>query len=101
MSSSVQPVGSAGGPGHDPGSVDPAAKPVRRSFTAEYRARVVAEYAATSHGGEVATDLPSHITDTQAKETVEQMRLGYRTAWACRPTARCRLSAHMPPLNRV
>ena len=27
MSSSVQPVGSAGGPGHDPGSVDPAAKP--------------------------------------------------------------------------
>src|SRR5450631_3329605 len=52
-SSSVQPVGSAGGPGDDPGSVDPAAKPVRRSFTAEYRARVVAEYAAAPHGGEV------------------------------------------------
>jgi transposase len=50
MSSSVQPVGSAGDPGHDPGAVDPAAKPVRRSFTAEYRARVVAEYAAAPHG---------------------------------------------------
>src|SRR5664279_6111314 len=54
MSSSVQPVGSAGGPGHDLGSVDPAPKPVRRSFTAEYRAQVVAEYAAAPHGEKAA-----------------------------------------------
>ena len=42
--------------GEDPGSgpvvsvADPAARPVRRSFTAEYRARVVAEYEAAPHG---------------------------------------------------
>ena len=42
MSSSVQPSVPDGGPDPAPvGSVDPAAKPVRRSFTAEYRARVV------------------------------------------------------------
>jgi transposase-like protein len=31
-------------------AVDPAARPFRRSFTAEYRARVVAEYEAAPHG---------------------------------------------------
>ena len=50
MSSSVQSLGLAGGPDPDAGSVDPAARPVRRSFTAEFRARVVAEYAAAPHG---------------------------------------------------
>lgn len=29
---------------------DPAAKPVRRTYTAEYRARVLAEYEAAPHG---------------------------------------------------
>lgn len=29
---------------------DPAAKPVRRTYTAEYRARVLAEYEAAEHG---------------------------------------------------
>ncbi len=29
---------------------DPAARPFRRSFTAEYRARVIAEYEAAPHG---------------------------------------------------
>ncbi len=51
MSSSVQPSVPDGGPDPAPvGSVDPAAKPVRRSFTAEYRARIVAEYEAAPHG---------------------------------------------------
>ena len=35
-------------------AVDPAARPVRRSFTAEYRARVVAEYEAAPHGQKAA-----------------------------------------------
>ena len=30
--------------------VDPAPKPIRRSFTTEYRHRVVAEYEAAPHG---------------------------------------------------
>jgi len=36
------------------GVVDPAARPVRRSFTAAYRARVVAEYEAAPHGSKAA-----------------------------------------------
>jgi transposase len=32
------------------GSVDPAPRPTRRSFTAEYKAAVVAEYEAAPHG---------------------------------------------------
>ena len=34
-------------------SVDPAVRPVRRTYPAEYRARVLAEYEAAAHGGEV------------------------------------------------
>ncbi len=34
--------------------MDPAARPVRRSFTAAYRARVVAEYEAAPHGQKAA-----------------------------------------------
>jgi len=34
--------------------VDPAARPVRRSFTAAYRAKVVAEYEAAPHGSKAA-----------------------------------------------
>ena len=68
MSSSVQPVGSAGGPGDDPGSVDPAAKPVRRSFTAEYRARVVAEYAAAPHGEKSAVLRREGLYQSQIRE---------------------------------
>jgi len=68
MSSSVQPVGSARGPGDDPGSVDPAAKPVRRSFTAEYRARVVAEYAAAPHGEKSAVLRREGLYQSQIRE---------------------------------
>ena len=32
------------------GSVDPAPRPTRRTFTAEYKARIVAEYEAAPHG---------------------------------------------------
>ena len=32
------------------GSVDPAQRPTRRTFTAEYKARIVAEYEAAPHG---------------------------------------------------
>lgn len=45
MSSSKQPSGQSGS-----GPVDPAPRPTRRSFTAEYKAAVVAEYEAAPHG---------------------------------------------------
>ena len=54
MSSSVQPSEPTVGSDPDAGSVDPGAKPVRRSFTADYRARVVAEYEAAPHGEKAA-----------------------------------------------
>lgn len=52
MSSSVPALQGSAGPatGIPDGVPDPAARPVRRSFTAEYRARVVAEYEAAPHG---------------------------------------------------
>jgi len=34
----------------DPGLVDPAPRPTRRTFTADYKARIVAEYEAAPHG---------------------------------------------------
>jgi len=46
--SSALPSPSAGG------VVDPAARAVRRSFTAAYRAKVVAEYEAAPHGSKGA-----------------------------------------------
>ena len=45
MSSNKQPPKSTG-----QGPVDPAPRPTRRSFTAEYKAAVVAEYEAAPHG---------------------------------------------------
>ena len=54
MSSSVQPSEPTVGSDPDAVSVDPGAKPVRRSFTADYRARVVAEYEAAPHGEKAA-----------------------------------------------
>src|SRR5680860_606359 len=35
-------------------ALDPSARPFRRTFTAEYRARVVAEYEAAPHGEKAA-----------------------------------------------
>jgi transposase-like protein len=45
VSSSKRPSGQNGS-----GPVDPASRPSRRSFTAEYKAAVVAEYEAAAHG---------------------------------------------------
>jgi len=49
-SSMQQETDTAGGPE----AVNPAPNPVRRSFTTEYRARVVAEYEAAPHGEKAA-----------------------------------------------
>jgi transposase len=56
VSSNVPALQDVDDPGAGPagGLVDPGARPVRRSFTAEYRARVVAEYEAAPHGHKAA-----------------------------------------------
>lgn len=52
MSSSVSALSGIGDHVVDPvgAAFDPSARPFRRTFTAEYRARVVAEYEAAPHG---------------------------------------------------
>jgi transposase len=69
MSSSVQPLGAGWGPDPVPqGAADPAAKPVRRSFPAEYRARVVAEYEAAPHGEKSAVLRREGLYQSQIRE---------------------------------
>lgn len=68
MSSSGQPSELVGGPDRDAGSVDPAARPVRRSFTAEYRARVVAEYEAAPFGEKSAVLRREGLYQSQIRE---------------------------------
>ena len=48
--------------------VDPAPRPVRRSFTAAYRARVVAEYEAAPHGSKAAVLRREGLYQSQVRE---------------------------------
>jgi len=50
------------------GGDDPAPKPTRRSFTAEYRARILAEYEAAPHGEKSAVLRREGIYQTQVAE---------------------------------
>jgi transposase len=50
------------------GVPDPAARPVRRSFTAEYRARVVAEYEAAPRGSKAAVLRREGLYQSQIRE---------------------------------
>ncbi len=73
MSSSVQAaeVGSSGSADSDL-VADPAAKPIRRSFTAEYRAQVVAEYKAAPHGEKAGVLRREGLYQSQVREWREQ-----------------------------
>ncbi len=53
------------------GVVDPAARPVRRSFTAAYRARVVAEYEAAPHGKKAAVLRREGLYQSQVRRWTE------------------------------
>ena len=48
--------------------MDPAARPVRRSFTAAYRAKVVAEYEAAPHGRKAAVLRREGLYQSQVRE---------------------------------
>src|SRR3954454_18395804 len=50
------------------GPVDPAPRPTRRSFTAEYKARVVAEYEAAPHGEKSAVLRREGLFHSHVKE---------------------------------
>lgn len=47
---------------------DPAARPVRRSFTAEFRARVVSEYESAEHGEKTAVLRREGLYQSQIRE---------------------------------
>lgn len=67
MSSSVSALQGSPDPADD-GVPDPAARPVRRSFTAEYRTRVVAEYEAAPHGQKAAVLRREGLYQSQIRE---------------------------------
>jgi transposase-like protein len=69
MSSNVEATEVVGSGSADAEVVaDPASKPVRRSFTAEYRARVVAEYAAAPHGAKAGVLRREGLYQSQVRE---------------------------------
>lgn len=71
MSSNIPPLPDAGdqpAAGQTEAVADPAARPVRRSFTAEYRARVVAEYEAAPHGSKAAVLRREGLYQSQIRE---------------------------------
>jgi len=51
--------------------VDPAARPFRRSFTAAYRAKVVAEYEAAPHGSKAAVLRREGLYQSQIRRWAE------------------------------
>ena len=69
-SSSPVPFGAEDGPvtGGPAEAVDPAARPFRRSFTAAYRAKVVAEYEAAPHGSKAAVLRREGLYQSQIRE---------------------------------
>ena len=52
-------------------AVDPAARPFRRSFTAAYRAKVVAEYEAAPHGSKAAVLRREGLYQSQIRRWTE------------------------------
>lgn len=71
MSSNVPALpGGVDHPAADPveAAIDPAARPVRRSFTAAYRARVVAEYEAAPHGSKAGVLRREGLYQSQIRE---------------------------------
>jgi transposase len=98
MSSTVQLPGDGGVPvpgqpdgvvaGPPVGPLDPAARPVRRSFTAAYRAQVVAEYEAAPHGEKSAVLRREGLYQSQIREWTNARDAVSRDAAAPRPPRR-------------
>ena len=65
MTSSIQQVPDSASGAE---KVNPAPNPVRRSFTAEYRARVVAEYEAAPHGEKAGVLRREGLYQSQVRE---------------------------------
>jgi transposase len=55
-------------PAADDGPVDPAPKPTRRTFTAEYRARILDEYRSAPHGEKSAVLRREGLYQSQIRE---------------------------------
>jgi transposase-like protein len=85
MSSAGPPDGEVAGVA---GPVDPAARPVRRSFTAAYRAQVVAEYEAAPHGQKAAVLRREGLFQSQIREWMFARNAVSADAAAPRPPRR-------------
>lgn len=74
-------------------AADPAARPVRRSFSAEYRARVVAEYAAAPHGEKAAVLRREGLYQSQVRRWAAARDMRSRDAAAPRRAHRARAAS--------
>jgi transposase len=90
VSSDIPALQGVDGPAAGPASglVDPAARPVRRSFTAEYRARVVAEYEAAPHGQKAAVLRREGLYQSQIRKWTTARDAVTRGATEPRPSRR-------------
>jgi transposase len=67
-------------------AADPAARPFRRSFTAEYRARVIAEYEAAPHGQKAGVLRREGLYQSQIRKwTVARDKLAGEVSASRRP----------------
>jgi len=90
MSTPVHLPADAGVSSADPPdrSVDPAPRPVRRSFTAAYRAQIVAEYEAAPHGHKAAVLRREGLYQSQIREWLFARDAVVTEAAASRPPRR-------------
>jgi len=85
-SKTVQEPDDLADPGQVGEQVDPAARPVRRTFTAEYRAQLVAEYEAAPHGQKSAVLRREGLYHSTVREWIQARDAVVREA--ARPTRR-------------
>ena len=85
-SKTVQEPDDLADPGQVGEQVDPAARPVRRTFTAEYRAQLVAEYEAAPHGQKSAVLRREGLYHSTVREWIQARDAVVREA--TRPTRR-------------
>src|SRR5258708_22691879 len=76
-----------------PVTADPSERPKRRSFTADYKERIVAEYDATPEGGKAAVLRREGLYSSHVIEWRKALNAGTLAAAASRKTAKARADA--------
>ena len=87
----------------DGGPVDPAPKPIRRTFTAQYRDRILDEYLAAPHGEKGAVLRREGLYQSQMREWAQARESGSSAlnvdGRVCDTAGWCGGWAHGPPVG--